>query len=94
VNKWFQKVASGDIIKPTKQEFNMSVAMKLADDLVDDAKTIAAAEHRSVPKQIEYWARIGKTVLENPELPLRMIQDMMVSIEEIKAGKVQPYQFG
>jgi hypothetical protein len=72
----------------------MSVAMKLADDLVDDAKTIAAAEHRSVPKQIEYWARIGKTVLENPELPLRMIQDMMVSIEEIKAGKVQPYQFG
>lgn len=72
----------------------MSVAMKLADDLVDDAKAIAAAEHRSVPKQIEYWARIGKAVLENPELPLRMIQDMMVSIEEIKAGKIQPYQFG
>lgn len=72
----------------------MSVAMKLADDLVADAKAIAAAEHRSVPKQIEYWARIGKAVLENPELPLRMIQDMMVSAEELKAGKVQPYQFG
>ena len=72
----------------------MSVAMKLADDLVADAKAIAAAEHRSVPKQIEYWARIGKAVLENPELPLRMIQDMMVSAEELKAGKIQPYQFG
>lgn len=34
----------------------MSVAMKLSDDLVEDAKTVAAAEHRSVPKQIEYWA--------------------------------------
>jgi len=72
----------------------MSVAMKLADDLVADAKAIAAAEHRSVPKQIEYWARIGKAVLENPELPLRMIQDMIVSAEELKAGKIQPYQFG
>ena len=35
----------------------MSVAMKLADDLVADAKAIAAAEHRSVPKQIELGSR-------------------------------------
>ena len=35
----------------------MAVAMKLSDDLIEDAKTVAAAEHRSVPKQIEYWAR-------------------------------------
>lgn len=46
----------------------MAVAMKLSDDLIEDAKTVAAAEHRSVPKQIEYWARIGKAVLDNPDL--------------------------
>ena len=72
----------------------MALAMKLSDDLVADAKTVAAAEHRSVPKQIEYWARIGKAVLENPDLPLRMIQDTMLSSEEVTAGQVSAYQFG
>ncbi|MDP3654755.1 MAG: hypothetical protein Q8R67_24110 [Rhodoferax sp.] len=72
----------------------MAVAMKLSDDLVADAKTVAAAEHRSVPKQIEYWARIGKAVLDNPDLPLRMIQDTMLSLEEAKGGQVSAYQFG
>ena len=72
----------------------MAFAMKLSDDLVEDAKIVAAAEHRSVPKQIEYWARIGKAVLENPELPLRMIQDTMLSIEEVKAGQISTYKFG
>ena len=53
-----------------------------------------AAEHRSVPKQIEYWARIGKADLDNPDLRLRMIQDMMLSLEEAKAGQVTAYKFG
>lgn len=72
----------------------MAVALKLSDELVEDAKSTAAAEHRSVPRQIEYWARIGKAVLENPDMPLRLIQDTMLSLEEVKNGKVTPYQFG
>ena len=72
----------------------MAVTLKLSDELVHDAKPHAAAEHRSVPKQIEYWARIGKAVLENPDLPLRLIQDTILSREEVKAGKSTPYQFG
>ena len=72
----------------------MAVALKLSDELVEDAKPHAAAEHRSVPKQIEYWARIGKAVLENPELPLRLIQDTLLSREEVKAGLSKPYLFG
>lgn len=72
----------------------MAVALKLSDELVQDAKPHAAAEHRSVPKQIEYWARIGKAVLENPDLPLRLIQDTILSREEVKAGLSAPYQFG
>jgi len=75
-------------------ESTMAVALKLSDELVQDAKPHAAAEHRSVPKQIEYWARIGKAVLENPDLPLRLIQDTILSREEVKAGLSTPYQFG
>ena len=72
----------------------MAIALKLSDDLVDVAKISAAAERRSVPKQIEYWARIGKAVLENPELPLRVVQDILLSREEVKAGHVSPYKLG
>ena len=72
----------------------MAVALKLSDELVEAAKPHAAAEHRSVPKQIEYWARIGKAILENPELPLRLIQDTILSREEVKTGLATPYKFG
>ena len=72
----------------------MPVALKLSDELVELAKVSAAAEHRSVPKQIEHWARIGKAILENPELPLRVVQDILLSHEEAKAGLLKPYPFG
>ena len=52
----------------------MTVALNLSDALVEDAKVVGAAEHRSVPKQIEYRARIGRAVLENPDLRLRPMQ--------------------
>jgi hypothetical protein len=72
----------------------MSIAIKLSDLLVEDAKPYAQAMHRSIPKQIEYWARLGKVAEENPDIPVQMLQDMLVSIEEVKAGSLTPYQFG
>ena len=72
----------------------MSVNVKLSESLVDQAKSHAQVQHRSVPKQIEYWARIGKAVLDNPELPLQVIQDTMLSLEEAKAGQLAPYSYG
>ena len=72
----------------------MFIAIKLPEDLVKDAKLAAAAENRSVPEQIEYWARFGKAVLENPNMSLRLIQDSMLSIQEAKVGQLTPYEFG
>ncbi len=72
----------------------MAVAIKLSVELVEAAKPYAAAEHRSVPQQIEYWASIGKAVTDNPDLPLRLIQDIMLAREEVKAGLAAPYEFG
>jgi hypothetical protein len=69
----------------------MSVAMKLSDELVEMAKSHAAAEHRSIPKQIEYWARLGKAVDDNPTLPLQFIQDTLLAAQEAKAGQLAPY---
>ncbi|MDQ6965348.1 MAG: hypothetical protein Q9M23_00285 [Mariprofundaceae bacterium] len=72
----------------------MAIAIKLSDELVDDAKAYAKAQHRTPPKQIEYWARIGKLAEENPDLPLSFVRDALVGLEEIKAGQTSEYTFG
>ena len=72
----------------------MATALKLSDDLIDLAKPHAVAQHRSVPKQIEYWARLGKAVEDNPELPFLFIKDTLLAIAEANAGQLSEYKFG
>lgn len=71
----------------------MATAIKLSDELVDDARAYAKAQHRTPPRQIEYWARIGKLAEENPDLPLSFVRDALVGLEEIKAGQTSEYSF-
>ena len=72
----------------------MSSVVKLSDQLINDARPYATAMHRSVPKQIEHWARLGKAAEENPDMPIAMIQDVFISLEEAKAGHFSEYPFG
>jgi len=72
----------------------MAIALKLSDELIDLAKPHATAEHRSIPKQIEYWARLGKAVEDNPELPLQFIKDTLLAVAEANAGQLSEYKFG
>jgi len=72
----------------------MSVAIKLSDALAQEAKLCATVTHRSVPKQIEYWSRIGKLAEENPDLPFSFIQETLLAIGESKdPQQVSDYQF-
>lgn len=71
----------------------MAKAVKISDSLVSKAQTYAKTFHRSTAGQIEYWAKIGQLVEENPDLPYRFIQDILVSIEEAKTGQIEPYIF-
>ena len=72
----------------------MPKAIKLSDKLVADATKHAKAFHRSPPKQIEYWATIGKIAEENPDLPLRFVKDILIGLEEANSGENSEYQFG
>jgi hypothetical protein len=67
--------------------------MKLSEPLIEQAKPAAQAMHRSVAEQIEYWARLGKAAEENPDLPINILQDILASIKEVKAGNTNVYQF-
>lgn len=69
----------------------MAQTVRLDDDFIADVKIHALAAHRSIPKQIEYWARIGRMVEDNPDLSFSFIKDVMLSDEQVKAGQVAPY---
>jgi hypothetical protein len=69
----------------------MSVNVKLSETLVNQARRYALIEHRSVPKQIEYWSRIGKIAEENPDLPFSMIREILTADQE---EAVSEYSFG
>ena len=68
--------------------------VKLSDDFIDAAKPTAIAMHRSVPKQIEHWARLGKIAEENPDLPIGFVKDVLIGIQEVEVGDVTEYEFG
>lgn len=69
----------------------MAVNVKLSDALVENAKRYGGIEHRSVPKQIEYWSQIGKIAAENPDLPYSVIREILLADEEAPVGE---YRFG
>ena len=47
----------------------MATSVRLDDGFVSHAKIHAEAENRSLPKQIEYWAKVGQIMIDNPDLP-------------------------
>lgn len=67
----------------------MSVNVKLSESLVEQAKRYAHIHHRSLPKQIEYWSRIGKIAEENPDLPYAMIRDILIADQEEVIGEYE-----
>jgi hypothetical protein len=72
----------------------MSHTIKLSDDLVNEARRHADVYSRSVPRQIEYWARIGRLSEENPDLPYTFLKDILLSLQEAGDRHVTPYSFG
>jgi hypothetical protein len=72
----------------------MSVTVKLSDQLVKDARCFGEVYSRSVPKQIEYWSRIGKIAEENPDLSYGFIKDILMGQQEVLEGETTPYKFG
>ncbi|MBF0109254.1 MAG: hypothetical protein HQL76_08770 [Magnetococcales bacterium] len=59
----------------------MPVNVRISDELVAEAKRYGQIFHRSLPRQIEYWSRIGKIVEDNPDLSYSMIKDILLARE-------------
>lgn len=72
----------------------MSIAVRISDELIKEAKTLSKVENRSVTGQIEYWAKIGKIAEQNPTLSYELIKEILIGIEEIDGKRGTEYKFG
>ena len=59
-----------------------STSIRINQDLYEQAKQDALTEHRSIAGQIEFWARVGRAALDNPDLPVSFIAESLASIAE------------
>ena len=72
----------------------MSVAVKISDSLVSEARVHSRVNHRSVTRQIEYWATIGKCSEDNPDLTFDEVKKILLGLEELNGGQGTAYKFG
>ena len=59
-----------------------STSIRIDQTLYNQAKVDAAVEHRTIAGQVEYWARIGRAALDNPDLPVSFIAESLASMDE------------
>ena len=69
----------------------MTTSARLNDGFVTQTKVHAEAENRSLPKQIEYWTKIGQIMIDNPDLPYEFVHESLLATEEVKQGLVKRY---
>ncbi len=62
----------------------MGMPVRIDDELYIAAKDQAKAEHRSIAGQIEFWAKVGRAALDNPDLPVEFIAESLISLAESK----------
>ncbi len=60
----------------------ISPSIRLSQTLYDQARQAAAEEGRSVAGQVEFWAKVARSGLDNPELPTRFIAQSLMSLTE------------
>jgi len=60
----------------------MGMPVRIDDDLYEQARAHAQAERRTIAGQIEFWALVGRTALDNPDLPIDFVRDLLIARAE------------
>tara|TARA_B100000959_G_scaffold136406_1_gene143358 strand:+ start:4017 stop:4235 length:219 start_codon:yes stop_codon:yes gene_type:complete len=72
----------------------MATAIRISEELVNEARKYSRVDHRSLTGQVEHWARIGKCAEENPDLTYNFIKELLIGVEELDRGEKSEYKFG
>lgn len=60
----------------------MGMSVRIDDELYEQAKSASKGECRTIAGQLEFWAKVGKAALDNPDLPVDFVRDLMVARAE------------
>ena len=59
-----------------------TVSVRIDSTLFQEAAAEGKAEFRSAAQQINFWAKVGKNALANPDLPVDFIRDTLIAMEQ------------
>lgn len=59
-----------------------TLSVRIDENLISAARVAAKAEFRTVQGQVEYWAKVGRAALDNPDLPVSFIAESLMSLAE------------
>jgi hypothetical protein len=59
-----------------------TTSIRIDQALYDQAKADAVAEHRTIAGQVEFWAKVGRAALDNPDLPVSFVAESLASMAE------------
>jgi len=59
-----------------------TTSIRIDETLVAAARSAAKSELRTVQAQVEFWAKVGRAALDNPELPASFIAESLMSLNE------------
>ena len=71
----------------------MATAVRISENLLQEARKYSKVDHRSITGQIEHWARIGKCAEENPDLSYDLIKEILIGAQELDDGDKTEYSF-
>ena len=73
----------------------MGMPVRIDEALYDQAKVAAGAEFRTIAGQIEFWAKLGKAALDNPDLPVDFVRELLIARAEPREAMTnfEPGQF-
>ncbi|NEX23793.1 ParD-like family protein [Thiorhodococcus mannitoliphagus] len=67
-----------------------TVSIRIDETLVNAARSAAKSEFRTLQGQIEFWAKVGRAALDNPDLPASFIAESLMSMNE-PADEATPF---
>lgn len=60
----------------------MSMPVRIDDELYEQAKIASKDECRTISGQLEFWAKLGKAALDNPDLPIEFVRELLIARTE------------
>ena len=56
--------------------------VRIDDELYQQAKAASKGECRTISGQLEFWAKVGKAALDNPDLSIEFVRELLLARAE------------